>query len=176
MPNNYRPLPKFLDYHIQKFTSLIRKGSPEECWVWTGTKSGIGYGRFGFKKQAFAAHRLAFFLEYGIDPGDLLVCHKCDNPPCCNPNHLFLGTHLDNVRDCISKKRHCFGERKSKAMKAREFSGPHNPNCVLSEQEVHMIREHFNNGMTQTALAPIFGVSQAHISKIVRRVWWKHLD
>jgi hypothetical protein len=85
------------------FWSHVRRGPAESCWEWQGRIYGDGYGRFlGY----LATHRLAYYFTTGVDPEELLVCHHCDNPPCCNPDHLFLGTHADNMRDMVQKGRH----------------------------------------------------------------------
>jgi hypothetical protein len=79
------------------------------CWGWSGSKDGRGYGkissRAGRKGSPEKAHRVSFEREYGEIPKDLNVCHSCDNPECTNPNHLFLGTQKDNMRDCSKKGR-----------------------------------------------------------------------
>lgn len=89
-----------------RFWRLVDKsGGDDACWPWTGSPSTNGYGQFGIKSRKIPAHRLAYLFHFGhIDPA-LLVCHRCDNPPCCNPAHLFLGNHTDNARDMIAKGR-----------------------------------------------------------------------
>lgn len=83
----------------------VAVGAPDECWPWTAATRRRGYGIFTVNRRNFVAHRLAFQVATGIDPGELLVCHTCDNPPCCNPAHLFLGTNSDNMRDMVAKGR-----------------------------------------------------------------------
>jgi HNH endonuclease len=75
------------------------------CWLWFGPKHRQGYGHIKIKGKMHTAHRLMFQYFYGVDPGEYKVCHTCDTPACVRPNHLFLGTQLDNVRDCIAKGR-----------------------------------------------------------------------
>ncbi len=80
----------------------------EKCWTWQGRREPKGYGRFNLvteKVKFQLAHRVAYYLFNGKDPKELFVCHKCDNPICCNPHHFFLGTHEDNQRDKIAKNR-----------------------------------------------------------------------
>lgn len=100
------------------------------------------------------AHRAAFQAATGIDPGEKLVCHSCDNPPCCNPAHLFLGTETDNVRDMLAKSRHG------------------GPRARLTVADVLTIRELLATGRTQVAIAAEFGVSSPHISRIARGLSW----
>lgn len=83
------------------------------CWKWAGCKFKHGYGRFAVTRSGkisrFLAHRVSYELHFG-DPGELCVCHKCDNPECCNPEHLFIGTRADNTRDCFEKGRYPRGD------------------------------------------------------------------
>jgi hypothetical protein len=90
----------------QRFFLYVNKSSVDGCWEWTGSKERKGYGRFKIKNKKFLAHRMSYQLANGTDPGDLLVCHKCDFPSCVNPDHLFLGTASENQKDSVSKKRH----------------------------------------------------------------------
>jgi hypothetical protein len=81
-------------------------GGPEACWLWTGSQDGNGYGKMKVDGGICGrSHRLAYFLAHGVDPADKMVCHTCDNPPCCNPDHLWLGTNSDNQKDCELKGR-----------------------------------------------------------------------
>lgn len=75
------------------------------CWLWNAARRTTGYGVFSFNGKAVTASRVSYILYHGVDPGELFVCHTCDNPGCVNPEHLFLGTNLDNVKDRISKGR-----------------------------------------------------------------------
>jgi hypothetical protein len=85
----------------------VRKGQPDECWSWTGPKLAGGYGRLSFQGIIDLAHRLTYLLFIGHIPDDC-VLHRCDNPACCNPAHLFAGTHKDNTHDMINKGRDGF--------------------------------------------------------------------
>lgn len=84
------------------FSKVDRSGA---CWLWTGARTTAGYGSFRTAGKAWLAHRLAWFLLHGENPGKLFVCHRCDNPPCINPLHLFLGTAKDNAADMSTKQR-----------------------------------------------------------------------
>ena len=94
-----------------RFWSKVNQRGPDDCWEWQEGKSKQGYGQFTLYGAHLRAHRFAWMLTHGPIPDEMLVCHKCDNPPCCNPSHLFLGTHLDNQRDKKAKGRCATGER-----------------------------------------------------------------
>ena len=145
------------------FDRLVdRSGGPDACWPWLGgTRTRDGYGRFQHAGQQFFAHRYAFARAHGAIPADRLVCHRCDNPPCCNPAHLFLGTPLDNMRDKIAKGRDSHGER--------------NGRSVLTAADVAAIRAAHDAGATNKALAARFHVATSTISDIVLRQHWRHL-
>lgn len=91
---------------LQSFWVNVRIGDPDECWPWTGSKQRKGYGTVNRFKRQWVAHRFAWEMMNGPIPEGMLVCHKCDNPPCCNPAHLFLGTNKENLMDCVAKGRH----------------------------------------------------------------------
>jgi hypothetical protein len=101
------PLPwKVDDPVLRRFFANIEPGHTNECWEWNGGRNKDGYGIFyASKRDKWLAHRLAMAVNLGLNPGRICVLHKCDNPPCCNPAHLFLGTRGDNVADCWAKGR-----------------------------------------------------------------------
>ncbi len=109
----------------------------------------------------FNAHRVAYYLEHGELGKQLCVCHRCDNPVCCNPRHLFLGTQAENLDDMIRKGRKALGEKVN-------FS-------KLKETQVREIRSLYQRGFTQQAIAEKYEVCRAAISLIVNRVNWKHV-
>ena len=87
----------------ERFWSKVNKTG--DCWLWTGVRVGIGYGQIYLNGKKTPAHRVSWLLHHGIIPNGLLVLHKCDNPPCVNPNHLFTGTNSDNMKDAYIKGR-----------------------------------------------------------------------
>jgi hypothetical protein len=98
-----------------RFWTLIEKRGPDDCWLWQGGIGRKGYGVFQWEGRLQRAHRLAYKFAVGLIPVGKLVCHSCDVPPCCNPGHLFVGTHTDNMQDMVAKGRYRFngvnGER-----------------------------------------------------------------
>lgn len=145
-----------------RFWNKIKKAGPDECWEWQRGKEKNGYGHTWFHKRQMRAHRVAFELAYGDIPEGMLVCHSCDNPPCCNPRHLFLGTNRDNHADCVKKGR---SRRGSKSNKAK-----------LTESQVLEIRNAYTGKWGhQTELSKLYGVSTWVISSIVRGESWKHV-
>lgn len=158
----YAANPAHLQNVAQRFGRLVAKGAPDACWPWTGN-TGAGYGRFKIESYVtVASHRLAYLIGHGVDPGPLLVCHRCDNPPCCNPDHLFLGTSEDNAADMVAKGR----------QRTAEQAGEHNGAAKLTGAQVEVIRDLIRSGLTNTAIAARFGVSHHNISRIRRgRAW-----
>ena len=91
---------------IEAYLNCVIKNGDDECWGWKGAKHDFGYGVIHYKKEQLTAHRFAYSHYVGEIPECVFVLHKCDNPECSNPKHLFLGTNLDNINDCIAKGRH----------------------------------------------------------------------
>lgn len=157
--NDYTPTEK----DIARFWSKVDcSGGPDSCWIWTAGRSG-GYGTFRFPGET-KAHRVAWILTSGKIPGGLHVLHSCDNPPCCNPNHLRCGTHADNMSDMAAKKR------------SRSPRGEGVSIAKLTEADIPVIRRLYaEDGLSQQAIADRYGVSQEAISCVVRRDTWKHV-
>lgn len=148
--------------HMERFWNKVNKDGPVlskelgSCWIWTAGKSGkMGYGNFHIThRHRVMAHRYSFFLEHGREATPLCL-HKCDNPPCVNPCHLFEGSTRDNVQDCVVKGR-----------KPRKES---NGGSKLVQEQVDQIRSLYGTGrFTQLSLGEKFGMSQTQIGNIVR--------
>jgi hypothetical protein len=169
-----------------------QSGRPDACWPWLRGRSKQGYGKFrlgGRGSQTVGAHRVAWELTHGPIPDGLWVCHRCDNPPCCNPGHLFLGTPTDNTADAFAKGRMRSPfeltppERRARGLRSgahthpeRIVRGEAQGAAKLTEPQVVEIRERYAaGGLRQVDLAAEFGVSQTLISKVVRREAWTHL-
>lgn len=132
--------------------------APSGCLEWKAGKSS-GYGRFRNGGRMMFAHRVSYELHHGAIPDGLHVLHRCDNPACVNPSHLFLGTHAENMADKSSKERQARGER--------------NGIAKLSAADVLAIRA--SGGITQRSLAREYGVSQAQIWRLLVGKQWTHL-
>lgn len=128
------------------------------CWVWLGSKRGE-YGKVYYKGRGRAAHRVAWELWVGPIPEKLLVLHRCDNKPCINIEHLFLGSHQDNVHDKCLKKRHSHGISHG--------------NCKLTEKQVKEIRSTL---FRAKHFVKKYGITQSTVSDIRTRTTWKHID
>lgn len=139
----------------RRFWSKVIK--QQECWEWNGERDKDGYGKINLMSfQTRVAHRLSWILTFGEIPEGMLVCHRCDNPSCVNPNHLFLGTQSDNINDMYKKGRGIF------------HKGEHCCRAKLTNAQANKIRELYSSGRhTQATLSKEFEISQAQISAIV---------
>lgn len=138
---------------------IDRSGSG--CWPCDLAPDAKGYCRLGVKYKKFLAHRLAWISKNGPIPDDVLVLHRCDNPACCRPSHLFLGSYQDNVDDMIAKCR------------MRILIGEERFNAKLSEKMVRAIRKAKSIGITDRELAKKYSVSEDTIRSSRRN--WKHV-
>lgn len=130
------------------------------CWIWQKSCAKMGYGQISVHNVSRSLHRLAYEAYRGPIPNNLEVCHRCDVRACCNPEHLFLGTRLDNVSDMIAKGR---------GSKPPLITGTANPKAVLSFAEVEEVRRLRTSGMSQRAVAKLFNCGQATIWNIAHR-------
>lgn len=129
------------------------------CLLWLGAVHCNGYGQYTHKRRSYLAHRLAWQEANGRPvPAGMLVCHKCDVRLCVNPDHLFLGTHAENIADMVAKGRQGRGSRHSQAK--------------LTVSQVLAIRA---DGRSQRAIAMDYGVTQTQIGMIQRRRHWGHI-
>lgn len=136
-------------------------GPQGKCWKWTAGTFTRGYGCFWLDGRMRLAHRCSWGIAYGKPPDDLCVLHTCDNPPCVNPSHLFLGTDKDNTRDMFEKGRQ------------NRVKGMAHPRCKLTENQVKSI---YNDSRRHSQIAEDYGIHQTQISRIKRGVSWAHLQ
>ncbi len=147
-----------------RFWSYVDKRGPDECWPWIAGTFSNGYGQFRFGHRKVKAHRVAYELVVG-QLGKLNGCHACDNPPCCNPSHVFPGTSLDNARDRDAKGR---GSRLGHSL-----PGVLNPAAKLTRDEVERIRVARIAGETLRDIAITHGISPSQVRNIVTRTSWR---
>jgi hypothetical protein len=142
-----------------------RSGGPDACWPYTGYTTRLGYGQMWVMGKLTYAHRVAFELANGPIPDGMVVCHTCDNPPCCNPAHHVLGTKATNSADMVAKNRSTRGARHGGAK--------------LTAEQVREIRARYAQRktahVTQASLAAEYNVGAGAIQQIVDGKNWKHL-
>ncbi len=142
---------------------ILQPNDPSCCWPWQGQVDVNGYGRFNWRRgDTQLAHRLSYRLAHGELPADRFVCHRCDNPPCINPAHLFLGTQLDNMRDAAAKGRTASPDRRGEQVNTAK----------LSTADVIFIR---GASASTAEVAAHFGISREQVSNIRKRRQWKHV-
>jgi hypothetical protein len=143
------------------FWSRVDKRRSQDCWPWLGHTSDFGYGRIDiFGEEGVYTHRVAFFLKYPNritlrEQDGILVLHNCDNPACCNPRHLYVGSHDDNMKDKVKRGRSKWCESSVKS-----------PRAKLTAHDVQQIRLHRANGVTRKALALLYEVSVSTIKGV----------
>ncbi len=139
----------------------LRVAEVGECWEWTGRTDDSGYGVFTFGGKDRKAHRVSYALAHGVAPIGLEVCHHCDNPRCVRPEHLFAGTHAENMHDCAKKGR------------AAVLGGERNPRAKLDPEAVRQIRCLVGIGIQKQWCADVFGVTNAQVCKIASHQAWR---
>ena len=153
---------------VARFWSYVDKRGHSDCWEWQGGKNPYGYGQFWNGKTNGVAHRYVYELVIGPIASGLCVCHHCDNPPCVNPSHLFVGTKADNSADMVRK-----GRCKSRGL-GGEASGSH----ILTAKQVRKIRDLYARpeGVNQAALARQYGVSEGAIRDVTHHRTWRYVE
>lgn len=145
----------------EKFWKKVKRGVFNACWPWSGCihKARGGYGLFSISGKWTGAHRVAWMCHTNrAIPDGMVILHKCDNPSCCNPRHLDLGTHADNHADMFSKNRHAKGERVAGAK--------------LTEKDVVAI---FSDSRPNIRIAPDYGISRITVGHIKNGHTWRHI-
>jgi hypothetical protein len=181
------PLKRFW---LARFWDKVDK--TDSCWLWTGKPDPKGYGRFKLSNRSWRAHRVSWLIHFQ-DPGDLFVCHSCDNPICVNPEHLFLGTHQDNMNDMYNKGRgkkaagahHGLVKNKGAAQSGEKHWSVRHPEktskgeahglSTLTEEVVLEIRRRYDSGESNKNISESLGIHKSTVSKIGLRQRWKHL-
>jgi hypothetical protein len=151
---------------------LARVEKTETCWLWTARTGTFGYGVMpegGHAGRDLYAHRISYELFHGPIPEGLFVLHRCDNPRCVNPDHLFLGTADDNAKDAARKKRVPSGAQ-------HHTQRPDHKQVKLDQQSVREIRQRYAEGATRPQLSKLYGVTVASIGNVVNGRTWRNVD
>jgi hypothetical protein len=159
-PAKRRPIGPYSEKQITRFWSHVDKSGPGGCWLWTGSTR-RGYGNFcagSGRHRVVSAHRVSWFINRGVDPGELVVCHRCDRPGCVNPDHLFLGTQAENIADCFAKGR-----------------GQHSARNGNSKLTTRKVIEILISPLNNTQIGKKFGVGQSNVSQIRSGNSWKRV-
>jgi len=149
------PLPADISQHADRFWAKTQKG--EGCWLWMARIGRRGYGNFSVRGHFHGAHRVAYALAVGPIADGLHVCHRCDNPPCVNPAHLFLGTPKENAADMTAKGRRAV-----------------HPHAKLCSADAVAIRARRDAGEPVVSIAADYPVTPSVISAIAHRRAWRH--
>lgn len=170
------------------FWKLVKaRNSIRPCWEWKGALSRSGYGMHRIRSRSVPAHRLAYFIVYEADPGELSILHSCDNPKCVNARHLRPGTAIENARDRVATRLMCYGRslaRKPSLEGGRDWNAMSvvqgrngscsdtNPNALLTNEQATSLRAAFWNGSTSVEVAASYGIAhQVAMNVIGRRAY-----
>ncbi len=172
---------------IEVFWQRVNKEGPipshvpelGKCWAWTAPLNPDGYGMYSYERRSIGAHRVSYYLRHGR-PTDktMQVLHKCDNPACVNPDHLFLGTQKDNIQDCIKKGRHTVPFLDPKWSKKRMECTPrgiHNGMAKMNPESVKELRQLRSQGWSYRSLMDKYGITMRAVACIVKRITWRHV-
>lgn len=166
---------------VERFWSYVDVRSDDGCWEWQKTRAPNGYGRIYIGKKGYCASRWIYGVLHGPIPDEMQVCHRCDNRACVRPDHLFLGTRSDNMRDCASKGRNIM-QRKPHLSSLHlkrcrsNVKGERHGNAKLNAQDVLAIRARLKSGERAALVASDFGISEPYARAIARRRSWAHLS
>lgn len=168
----------------QKFWPKVNKDGPTpihvpgigKCWLWTGATDRYGYGNLkSFGKGL--AHRISFEIKNGLIEHGKSICHRCDNPACVNPDHLFIGTHKENMMDAAKKGRMASGERNG--TKTKPETRPRGELCSFAKLNEHAVKElrkeYSMGGITMEKIALKHGITTVTAWKVINRKSWAHI-
>jgi hypothetical protein len=159
---------KYTKFDEVRFWNKVRVGvNQASCWYWKASTHNFGYGTFRINGKTYLAHKLALFFWTGEDKSDIKqVNHSCNNPACCNPNHLYWGTPKENTKDAIKSGRF---------RNPPVFHGEEHPNAILNNDKVRMIRSQRASGRRVIEIARELGVSEQTIYRVVNFDYWKEV-
>lgn len=157
---------------LERVLSRVASDTGTECWIFTGALNEAGYGIVGLGRRGQPndrAHRVVYRFLVGDTPAGMFVCHRCDVPACCNPNHLFLGTPKENSMDSVKKGRSSPPPRNKHLIGSAHYA------AKLTETQVLDMRQRRRDGATLAELAHLFGVNGSTVWGIVSRQRWRHI-
>ena len=160
--NKWKHTPRYYQLNTpeERFWKLVKKS--DNCWIWNGyVDPSNGYGSMRWNGKTIRIHRIAYLIAHKFIPKDECVLHKCDNPLCVKPDHLFLGNRTDNSIDKVAK--------------GRQIKGSKHPFAKLTEIDVSAIRKQYNSGKSQHSLAKQFNITVSGINGIVHNRSWRHV-
>jgi hypothetical protein len=152
----------------EKFWSKVEISDQDKCWRWIGAKRWNGYGKFTHLEKTILAHRASYQIAFGSIEKNMVICHKCDNRWCVNPNHLWSGTQGENLSDMFAKGRN--------AKKKPRGSCELHPRAKVDNVQVKEIIERYSLGESSRKLASVYGISKTMILNIVNGKNWKNID
>lgn len=165
-PKKHLEIPVLTDADYVAFWEQVDIRGDDECWLWTGlvNRARMSYGKAKVGNRYYTAHRVAWrsFNEAPV-PAGKLIAHRCDTPLCCNPSHLFVATHAENIHDMFLKHRNA------------DLKGSKHPNAKLDEAKVAYIRR-VSKSVPARVLAAQFGVTPSLVNMVITRTIWKHVD
>lgn len=172
--------PLHLPDRVAVFWSRVNKAGPVPphrpelgpCWLWTGAPGAGGYGRIGVGRKSIPAHRFAYEDVNGPLPSGVLACHKCDNPSCVRPDHLFPGTSAENSRDMVSKGRQARGDHVPPERRAR---GERVTLARITAASVLAIVADHQAGLSMAAIGSRYGICASSVCNILRGKTWRHV-
>lgn len=167
-----------------RFWEKVARADSSACWAWNGSRVGRGYGQFWDGDRLIVAHRWLYEHLNGPVPGDIDICHSCDNPSCCNPDHLFAGSRAENMQDCSRKGRtvgQVSPDKLTRGLSHYTHTKPHlrlrggrHGQSKLTDDDARFILDS-KGVIPQRQLARRFHISQAAVSAIHCRITWTHL-
>lgn len=163
---------------MERFWSKVDRRGDDECWPWNARTVGLGYGTYTLHhRKQVKAHRLSWEIANGPIPAGLCVCHRCDNPRCCNPRHLFLGTHTQNIADRDAKGRTACGSHNGRYTKPEHTArGERHGRSKITASDVLAIRSLRSGGATLSSISAKFKVGTSQIWRITIGQHWGAID